>query len=253
MARQRRLPGVDWHKGDIRREESLAKGAKEYARGQGLPYRPGNVAAVRADPNVLHAVGGIVAKQQGAPPHMSDQMKASYAALHEGINRQYEHLTKPTSEGGLGIKHEVTAEDPYKDIGEAMADVRSNRRLRTLATATTESGQGREGSPAQENPMMHSSMNDKFRAVHDAFGHLATGRDFGRHGEAASFQHHAAMFPEAAHPALASELRAQNSALIRMGNFPENKPYEIPDWATKPVAKMPTPKRRKAAPHPTLF
>jgi hypothetical protein len=134
-----------------------------------------------------------------------------------------------------------------------MADVRTNRRLRTLATMVTQSGQGRPGSPAYANPMMPPEINDKFRAVHDAFGHLATGRDFGRHGEAAAFQHHAAMFPPEAHPAMASELRAQNSALIRMGNFPENRPYDLPSWATTPVAKMPTPKRRKAEPAPTLF
>src|SRR6185503_7221887 len=155
MAKQRRLPGVDWHKGDIRAEASLAAGARDYARGQGLPFRPGNVAAVRAEPNALHAIGGIVQKQQGGTPmHISPQMEQSYAALHEHIGRQYEHLTKPTSEGGLGITHEVTAGDPYRNIGEAMADVRQNRRLKTLATDTTQSGKGRPGSPAQENPMM---------------------------------------------------------------------------------------------------
>ena len=253
MPRQRRLPGVNWHEGDLPREETLAAGAKSYAKGQGLPYRPGNIAAVRADPNVLHEIGGIVAKQQGAPVHISPQMHESYAALHEHIGRQYEHLTSPVEKGGLGITHEVSAEDPYKNIGEAMNDVRVNRRLRTLATATTASGAGRPGSPALDNPMMPREMNDKFRAVHDAFGHLATGRDFTRHGEAAAAQHHAAMFPPEAHPAMFSETRSQNSALIRLGNFPENKPYVVPDWANKVQPKMPVPKRAKAEPHPTLF
>jgi hypothetical protein len=184
---------------------------------------------------------------------MSEQLAGSYAALHEGINRQYAHLTSPVEEGGLGITHEVSAEDPYANIGEAMADVRQNRRLRTLATAVTQSGEGREGSPAYANPMMPPEMNDKFRAVHDAFGHLATGRSFDRHGEAASFQHHAAMFPPEAHAAMASELRAQNSALIRMGNFPENKPYDLPAWASQVKATLPGVKRVRMSPAPTLF
>jgi hypothetical protein len=253
MARQQRLPGVDWHEGDIRREETLAAGAKEYARGQGLPYRPGNIAAVRADPNVYHVIGGIAQAQQGAPPHMSEQLAASYASFHEGVNRQYAHLTTPVEEGGLGITHEVSAEDPYKNIAETMEDVRTNRRLRTLATATTEAGQGREGSPGAQNPMMPADINDKFRAVHDAFGHLAVGRSFDRHGEAAAAQHHAAMFPPEAHPALFAESRIQNAALIRMGNFPENKPYDVPDWVNQVKPQLPKAQRRQMAPAPTLF
>ena len=34
-SRQPRLPGVNWHKGDLPREPSIARGAKEYARPRG--------------------------------------------------------------------------------------------------------------------------------------------------------------------------------------------------------------------------
>ena len=243
MPRQRRLPGVDWHKGDMPREESVAKSAKEYTVAQGLKYRPPDVAATRADPNVLLEIGKSVAGQQGGPTHMSEQLHASYQALHEHVNRQYAYMTSPTSQGGMGITHEITPEDPYKNPRELRQDVAKNRRIRTLATETTGAG----------STTMPAEINDRFRAVHDTFGHLATGRDFTRHGEEAAAQHHAQMFPPEAHAALFSETRAQNSALIRSGNFPEQKGYELPAWATKITPKLPTPKRRKAEPHPTLF
>ena len=237
MPRQQRLPGVNWHKGDMPREASIAKGAKEYTVAQGLKYRPGELATTRADPNVLLEVGKGVAAQQGGPTHMSEQLHQSYAALNEHINRQYQHMTET-----MGISHEVTPEDPYAHPRELRADVSKNRRIRTLATGST-------GGHEQMTP----EQNDKFRAVHDMFGHVAIGRDFTRHGEEAAAQHHAQMFPPEAHAALFSETRAQNSALIRSGQFPENKGYELPEWATKIKPKLPIKKRPKAEPHPTLF
>ena len=242
MPRQQRLPGANWHKGDLPRVASAARGAKEYAKAQGLPYRPGELAAVRADPNVLLEIGKGVASQQGAPEHMSPQLHESYAALHEHVGRQYAHMTAPTSEGGMGITHEITEGDPYGNVRELRADVAKNRRIKTLASEST-----------GPSDVMPQAINDKFRAVHDMFGHLAIGRDFTRHGEEAAAQHHAAMFPPEAHAALFSETRMQNSALIRSGNFPEQRGYEAPSWATQVKPKLPTPKRSKPEPHPTLF
>lgn len=235
--RQPRLPGVKWHKGDLPREPSIAKGAKEYTVAQGLKYRPGNIAATKADPNVLLEIGKGVQAQQGGPSHMSEQLHQSYAALNEHVNRQYQHLTET-----MGISHETTSGDPYANPRELREDVSTNRRIRTLATGST-------GGTEQMSP----EMNDKFRAVHDVFGHLAIGRDFTRHGEEAAAQHHAQMFPPEAHAALFSETRAQNSALIRSGQFPENKGYELPAWATQIKPKLPLKRRPKAEPHPTLF
>ena len=239
--RQPRLPGVNWHKGDMPREPSIARGAKEYAVGQGLKYNPGELAGAKADPNVLLEIGKGVAGQQ-VPAHMSEQLHASYQTFNEHVGRQYAHMTRPTSEGGMGISHEVTPGDPYANPRELRADVSKNRRIRTLATEAT-------GGHASMTP----EQNDKFRAVHDMFGHVAIGRDFTRHGEEAAAQHHAAMFPPEAHAALFSETRAQNSALIRSGQFPENKGYELPAWATKVKPKLPVKRRPKAPAHPTLF
>lgn len=236
---QLHLPGMSNLKGDYKRVPSAARGAREYSRAQGLPYSNRNIASVRADPNTTVAIGAAVRDQQGPPAHISPQMHQSYAALAEHIGKQYDYMTGPKESGGMGISVEVTPEDPYRSMREARADVASHGRLKVLATETTSAGhQGR-------HPALSRETNDKFRAIHDMFGHLAVGRDTSRHGEEAAVQHHAQMFPKAAHPALMSELRGQNSALIYTGNFPQDKPYDLPSWSNEIKAKAPEPPKRK--------
>jgi hypothetical protein len=234
---------VAWPRGDFQRIGTLERGSRDYAKSQGLAYSNKGIEGVRADPNVLNTVGNVVRRQQGLPQHVSPQMQESYKALHAGIESQYDYLTRPTHQGGLGVSVEVSKEDPYSGPKAARDDVAKNKRLKVLATETA----------GGENTMMPAAINDKFRAVHDAFGHLATGRDFTRHGEEAAVQHHSQMFPEAAHPALFSELRGQTAGLIRMGEFPENKAYDMPGWANQAQAKLPKRGRKAAEKPPTLF
>lgn len=121
------------------------------------------------------------------------------------VEHQYDYMTRPESEGGLGIHHEVTPEDPYnpkKGFRDMAHDVRVNKQIRTLATKTT-------GSHAY----FTDEQNDKFRAVHDVFGHAATGRGFSRHGEEAAWRSHVQMFSPKAREAMTSETRGQNSVL----------------------------------------
>ena len=93
--------------------------------------------------------------------------------------------------------------------------------------------------------------NDKFRAVHDTFGHAAIGRGFSRHGEEAAFLSHRQMFPPEAHAALTSETRGQNSFLNYgpTGDFPDQSPgtklIGLPSWASATgKLKAPAPKSR---------
>jgi hypothetical protein len=70
-----------------------------------------------------------------------------------------------------------------------------------------------------------------FRAVHDVFGHAATGRGFDRHGEEAAWLSHIRMYSPAARPAVTTETRGQNSVLnfgSRPGTFPEQKVVTLP-------------------------
>jgi hypothetical protein len=229
MAEQMQLPGAKWFLGDYDRSEHFAAGAKRFTEAQGREYQPPeSFAGVRADPDVVNQIGLSVGKQQGGPDHLSPQLHASYKAFHGDIEAQYEHLTKPESEGGMGINVEVTPHDPYSSPMEMRDDVRQNKRLKVLATETTGAGS-----------IMPADINDKFRAIHDAFGHLSIGRGFSRHGEEAAAQHHAQMFRPESHAALFSETRAQNAALIRSGDFPEQKGYELPEWAKKSKPELP--------------
>lgn len=148
-------------------------------------------------------------------PERDEAVTASYEAMEREIEEQFDYLTKT-----CGIKFEVSAEDPYRNVIELKDDVQNNRRLKVLSTASTGS-----------HPYWSDEVNDKFRMVHDFFGHVATGRSFDRHGEDAAYLHHVAMFSEAARPAMTSETRGQTAYLIAYREFGPQKMVMLPPWA----------------------
>lgn len=150
--------------------------------------------------------------EQSAVPH--------FRAMAEETSRQFDFLTKPRAKGGLGVNVEVTQDDPYKRARDMMADVRENNRLKVLSTASTGG-----------HPFFTNDQNDMFRAVHDAFGHAATGRGFDPHGEEAAYRSHVSMFTRQARPAMTTETRGQNSVLnygSQAGDFAPQKVAIIP-------------------------
>lgn len=209
----------------------LAEGAKKWAERLGKTHNTAQFENIRADDS-YRALYPEVRRSIGQP--LTHRMERSYRALRKEIPKQYNYLTSPVEQGGLGISVEVTHENPYNHPREMAEDVKTNRRLKVLSTEST-------GGHA----LLSNEENDMFRAVHDAFGHLATARDFTRHGEEAAYSSHAAMFSKKALPALVSETRAQNTYLIHAGDFPPNAPINVPEWATT-VGKMPPePKKKK--------
>lgn len=145
----------------------------------------------------------------------------AYAALTQEVDQQYKDLT-----GRLGVKVDFVASDPYKNVEELRKDLEDNRHIAVLKTDTTLGSSG-------AHPYFTNEQNDKFRAVHDAFGHAATGRGFDRNGEEAAYQAHRSMFSDLAGKALATETRSQNSYLITNGEFPEQKVALMPDALIK--------------------
>ena len=117
----------------------------------------------------------------------------------------------------MGIRTEFTDEDPYRTAAEMMRDVRDHRRLRVLSARATGG-----------HPFFSNEENEQFRAVHDFFGHAATGREFDAHGEEAAALAHAKMFSHHALPALISETRGQNGSLNLNGEFPPQKVALLP-------------------------
>lgn len=195
--------------------EAAGKFAKKYGRN----YNPSQFENIKAGEG-HNALYPVVRESIGKP--MTKRMERSYSALRNEIPAHYNHLTSPVEQGGLGISVEFTKENPYSHPSEIAKDVTENRRLKVLSTESTGS-----------HSLFSNEENDMFRAVHDAFGHLATARDFSKHGEEAAYASHAQMFSKKALPALASETRAQNSYVLNAGDFPPNAPVDIPNWATK--------------------
>jgi hypothetical protein len=146
-------------------------------------------------------------------PVMDDEAAKYWDAAAEEIEQQFQFLTEQ-----LGLKVEFTDDDPYPDFLTMREEVLKTGVLKILKTESTGG-----------HPYWSNELNDKFRAVHDTFGHLATGRGFDRHGEEAAYQAHLPMFGPDAQRAIVVELRAQNSALIETGDFQEQKVMLFPE------------------------
>lgn len=146
-------------------------------------------------------------------PVMDEEAAKYWDAAAEEIEQQFQFLTEQ-----LGLKVEFTDEDPYPDFLTMREEVLKTGVLKILKTESTGG-----------HPYWSNELNDKFRAVHDTFGHLATGRGFDRHGEEAAYQAHLPMFGPDAQRAIVVELRAQNSALIETGDFQEQKVMLFPE------------------------
>jgi hypothetical protein len=158
-------------------------------------------------------------------------IRESYESMRHSVNDQYAFMTRPKEQGGMGIRHDVVEADPYQapdDVTKAqkMAEDVHQGRIQTFSTKSTGG-----------HTFFSDEENDRFRAVHDVFGHAATGRGFSRHAEEAAFLSHRQMFPKKAIPALASETRGQNSYFNYSGTktFPDQseKLIGLPSWANR--------------------
>jgi hypothetical protein len=174
-----------------------------------------------------------------AAPEYQKEAEPHYRALVEETKRQFDFMTSPRSKGGMGLDVEVTAGDPYSkpsnipnslygapDPAGMMRDVRENNRIKVLSSELTGG-----------HPFLTNDENNMFRAVHDVFGHAATGRGFDAHGEEAAFRSHFSMFSPMARGAMATETRAQNSV-----NSFVKTPQELAkgDYADQKVVVLPS-------------
>jgi hypothetical protein len=185
------------------------EGARSYASQHGLadPHQHG-FDHIRQDADTVRSVGRTYDK---LPEHDPSALKHFHAMGHE-VAKQFDHLTNR-----MGINVQTVDHDPYKNVHELVSDLHQNKRLQVMGTHATGG-----------HPFFSNEDNDKFRAVHDFFGHAATGRDFDRHGEEAAYVAHAKMFSDHARPALASETRGQNASLILNGHFGPQKVALLP-------------------------
>jgi hypothetical protein len=207
--------------GALHHDPHLAAGAARYSQMHGVQASaaPEHYGSVIAHPAML----ARYAQQYGELPEHDPAAVPHFEAMRQETNRQFDFMTAGRRGGGLGIHVETTQHDPYSNAEEMATDLSQNRRLKVLSTATTGS-----------HPYFSDEENDKFRAVHDAFGHAGTGRGFDRHGEEAAYQAHARMFTPIARRALAAETRGQNSAMISAGGtFQPQKIATMPEASTR--------------------
>lgn len=187
---------------------------------QVLPARTAEVAAAVQDLIERRARGEITPAEEAAS-------EASYRALQQAIDQQYEYMTKtlgvnveyvaPDREYGIGTLGDAPQPEQVSAAHAALVDdVRTNNRLKVRSTALAGDGPNEFMGEMAPDGIMY---NDKLRAVHDFFGHTQAANDFSRHGENIAQRLHLQMFPEEAKAALITEFRAQTAYLIDRKTF----------------------------------
>jgi hypothetical protein len=145
-----------------------------------LPVPPLDFTSIVACPERGQRIAALYA----AAPRRDHAARLAYRAFCQETAAQYAYLTGPTRYGGLGVHVELTDEDPYPDAVAMVRDLAAHHRLKVFATAAGDN----------PHPLLTADENDRFRAVHDVFGHTSTGRGFDRHGEEAAWVRHARMY-----------------------------------------------------------
>jgi hypothetical protein len=167
-------------------------------------------AAVRVPTGLRNRAANLYAKM----PMDDPAVHHAWNSLRDEVKAQYDYITKV-----MGIKVEVVKNDPYTSVQGLIDDIDKNKRIKVMSTATTGS-----------HSLFTDAENDMFRAVHDFFGHAATGRDFSRHGERATYLAHAAtMRSRDSIRALFTETEMQNAYLIKNKEFGPQKVGLAPD------------------------
>ncbi len=128
-------------------------------------------------------------------------VRGAYDALAKEVNAQWDFAQSH----GITMEPWTKTGQPYANSAEMVNDLAKNQHLYFF--------QGGEPHPllGDIDPETGLSANDKFRAVHDIFGHAAGGFGFGPTGEEAAYRAHSQMFSPEAARAMATETRGQNS------------------------------------------
>lgn len=198
----------------------VARSARAYQRRYGLAVPDTNYSRSFITEPAAQAIGSAYSRL----PHFDAGALPAYQAMREETLRQFDHMTSPRSKGGLGLSVGVTQEDPYGKEGyhtvfnELRHDVRENNHINVLSTKATGG-----------HPVFSDDDNDAFRAVHDVYGHLGSGRGVDFNGEEAAFQKHSRMFSPLARQAMTTETRGQNTALRLHGEFQDQKVGILPE------------------------
>lgn len=179
----------------------IADGIDRWQTEHGLPPLPDNLIDTPVD---LEEADDVARFFEGAPDMSDDpDVRAAYEDFKAQSAEQWDFMTRPESEGGMGITVDFTDQvDPYATAEEQRNDLEQNHHL------TIQSGLGGDHSGT-----MTQEEYDRFRAVHDVFGHAGIGSGFDRHGEYEAWLVHAAMYRGQGRRAMSTEYHGVNSAM----------------------------------------
>jgi hypothetical protein len=163
--------------------------AKQYVRDMGLPaLQP--TPYVKINPDTSKRIADAFAQAENSPD--AEDVISAYEQFAAEVDEQFKYLPVQV------ISSSEFGEYPYKNSKELVEDVLHNNRMVVF-----------DG--GDDHAILTREQTFKFRAVHDYFGHVATGFEFGPRGEENAWIEHSKMFTPMARQALTTETRGQNS------------------------------------------
>jgi len=143
-------------------------------------------------------------------------VRTAYAQLQAQSDRQFAILTAQQGQHGVTVVFSRCRE-PYGSDRELIDSVRATGFLEVTTAAVDRD---------RLHPLLDCGVGgvyDRFRAVHDIVGHVATGYGFDRHGEYSAWLTQKASYRGLARWAAATELHAENSVLWTTQQLAEHK------------------------------
>ena len=201
--------------------------ARAYAAERGLTL-PDTHPYVEVDPVEAKRIADEYAALNPLEAQTPGEQANTRFAYNKAGGEVQEQWDWATQRDGMTFEPWTQEGQPYAGAQEMRDDVLNNKHLYFFTGGTEHPLWGEATRDATG-----LTLNDKFRAVHDYFGHAQEGMNFGPRGEENAWIIHSQMFSDAAQAAITTETRGQNSVVnfandaIRGGGapvvFPEQK------------------------------
>ena len=169
------------------------------------------------------AIGRVYSEAVGGSPEYKDAIFSAYAQqmpevieqsgaqnYDDLLRKAYEQMAKETDDQfrllkGYNLSFHRNGEGNYPTSKHMVDDVNDNKHLFVFQ------GGDQHDFLHNEDPETGLNENEKFRAVHDLFGHAVLGNQFGAKGEETAWGVHQQMYSPLARLAMTAETRGQNS------------------------------------------
>lgn len=165
---------------------------------RGLPEVPYEKTGRRPSTKAVYSADTDLKPQ---PAGVDDRTYKAYEQFVFETKEQFDFITRPKSQGGMGIKVIVAKGDPYTPDAAGRAAMNKDISKGELRVKGTDS----------DHPLMTNEQNTMFRAVHDIFGHSADDFSFGPRGELNAAANHFKLYGPDARGPLLTETHGQTA------------------------------------------